>query len=286
MIAEQRMQELGALLRSRRESLRPEDLQLPRGERRRAVGLRREEVAALSGVSCAWYTWLEQGRQIQPSFRLIGRIAETLRLSEDERVYVSLLAGYSRADDIRRVVDATPISISSIQRTLDAITAAPAILYDVRFDVLASNAAARAMYGHDVASSVRWERNMIWRFFIDADRRRMYPDAGADLGVRNLIEALRMNWAAGRDGEQGGVEELVDELRHVSLEFDEIWVQRRVARLATVAGRVRPLRDERAIDVEYTRLQVPDAPGYAIAVLVPSSDEAAARLKGYLDRAG
>ncbi len=42
---------LGAFLRARREVLQPEDVGLRRGPRRRARGLRREEVAELCDMS-------------------------------------------------------------------------------------------------------------------------------------------------------------------------------------------------------------------------------------------
>ena len=75
---------LAEFLRRRRGSLQPEDIGLPRGQRRRTVGLRREEVASLSGVSVTWYTWLEQGRDISPSRQVLDAVARTLRLSDAE----------------------------------------------------------------------------------------------------------------------------------------------------------------------------------------------------------
>src|ERR1044072_2020435 len=87
-----RRRELGALVESRRKRVLPGGGRLPRGLRRRPPGLRREEVAMLSSVSVSWYTWLEQGRNIQPSRPVLSRIARTLRLSEEEFVYIMLLA--------------------------------------------------------------------------------------------------------------------------------------------------------------------------------------------------
>jgi hypothetical protein len=75
-------------LRSCRARIKPSDLGLPEPQRRRTEGLRREDVAALSGVSVAWYTWLEQGRQMRVSDEVLERICHTFRLSEDERVYL------------------------------------------------------------------------------------------------------------------------------------------------------------------------------------------------------
>src|ERR1051326_6151055 len=84
--------EFGAFLRSRREKLRPEDVGLPRGFRRRTPGLRREEVALLTGVGITWYTWLEQGRQINASTQVLDAVASTLRLDRAEREHLYRLA--------------------------------------------------------------------------------------------------------------------------------------------------------------------------------------------------
>jgi transcriptional regulator with XRE-family HTH domain len=280
---EQRRRELGAVLRLRRESLRPEDLGLRPGGRRRSRGLRREEVAMLAGMSISWYTWLEQGRDIRPSAESIWKLAQALQLSDEEWCYVSLLASLT-ASDKARLKCSEELTIDSMQKTLDAFTATPAIFYNSCFDILAANAAARAFYGHDVASANRWERNMVWRFFRDQDRRRMYPDDRWDPGIRNLIGAVRMNWAA--DLNDGAVSELVDELRHVSSEFDSIWRERALARLSTVRGRIRPLRRSEAIAVQYTRLCIPEVPGYVVAVLIPANPESAVALERQLNWVG
>ena len=75
-------------LRSCRARIKPSDLGLPVPQRKRTDGLRREDVAALSGVSVSWYTWLEQGREMRVSDEVLERICQTFRLSEDERIYL------------------------------------------------------------------------------------------------------------------------------------------------------------------------------------------------------
>src|SRR5690606_38450197 len=86
--------EIAAFLRSRRARLRPEDVGLPRGPRRRTPGLRREEVAALAGVSTEWYTWLEQARDVRPSAATLRRIATALRLEPAECQHLLALGGH------------------------------------------------------------------------------------------------------------------------------------------------------------------------------------------------
>src|SRR6266542_7103589 len=112
---EQRRQ-LGVFLRSRRERIRPEEVTLAPGGRRRTPGLRREEVAMLAGVGVTWYTWLEQGRKINPSDEVLTSIARTLRLSPAETEHVFRLAREHPAPGeqaavppaLRRLVDAQP----------------------------------------------------------------------------------------------------------------------------------------------------------------------------------
>lgn len=275
--------ELAALLRSHREALQPEDLGFSRGKRRRSHGLRREEVATLADVSTSWYIWLEQGR-IQPSLRSLLRVARVLQLSDSEWLYVSLLAGFGKAEHVCVRSDEVP-SLAAIQRTLDAFSEVPAVLFNSRFEVLNCNAASRAVYGSDVARGDAWERNTLWRFFVDPVRRQMYPDGIMDRGIRNLIGALRLNWANADDGGTA-VQELVDKLRGDSAEFDRLWRQREVAKLSTIPGRVRPVGSKTAISVAYTRLTIPNAPQYIVAALVPNDSRSAIALQRHLNQVG
>src|SRR6266700_7728500 len=88
-----RRREIAAFLRSRRERISPEQVGLPSSRRRRTPGLRREEVAQLAGVGVTWYTWLEQGRDINVSVQVLDSLARTLRLSSEEKAHLFLLAG-------------------------------------------------------------------------------------------------------------------------------------------------------------------------------------------------
>src|ERR1700747_3147533 len=89
---ERRRAQLGEFLKARRAQLSPGDFGMPPGSRRRTPGLRREEVALLAGVGVTWYTWLEQGRQINASTQVIDAVARTLRLDRAEREHLYRLA--------------------------------------------------------------------------------------------------------------------------------------------------------------------------------------------------
>ncbi|HEV2268408.1 MAG TPA: helix-turn-helix transcriptional regulator [Steroidobacteraceae bacterium] len=269
--------EIGEFLRSRREALLPEGVGLIRGGRRRVRGLRREEVAELSGVSSSWYTWLEQGREVRPSLATLQRIAAALQFSHAESAYLGLLSGFRSDWRLRPIPSPQVCTIAGI---LDSFKGVPAVLYNRRFDVVAANVPARALYGQDIDSEGLWARNMLWRFFMDPERRRLYPDDSADRGVRNLIEVLRMNWVASE--ERDGIDELVEELRKYR-EFDVTWRERRVAMLATLPGRVQPRTCSEAIPVRYTRLAVHGDGHHVIEALIPVGNSAASSLERCLD---
>lgn len=117
-------EELGVFLRSRRASVTPAEVGLPPGTRRRVPGLRREEVAVLANVGTTWYTWLEQGRAVQPSIAVLQAIADALLLSHAERAHLFRLAGYTAAAD-----HAGESAISDrLRTTLDQLSPFPAMV--------------------------------------------------------------------------------------------------------------------------------------------------------------
>src|SRR6201999_1820120 len=117
-----RRTELAAFLRSRRERISPEDVGLPPGTRRRTAGLRREELAQLAGVGVTWYTWLEQGRDINVSTQVIEAVCRALLLDPSERAHVMTLAG---VDDHPIVTECRSLS-PSVQIMLDQLSPFPA----------------------------------------------------------------------------------------------------------------------------------------------------------------
>ena len=277
-VAYERRLALAELLRCRRDGLQPESLGIFPGARRRAKGLRREEVAAAAGLSVSWYSWLEQGRDVSPSRAAMNRIADVLRLTSEERTYAMLLAGI----DVSALADCTTEATEEVTiygTLLSSLTGTPALLYNERFDVLAANSAARSIYGSDVATR---DTNMLRRFFVDADRRRQYPDALEDRGIRNLIGALRMRWAAETHG--SAVQDFIETLRSESTEFDRVWRMRFVSTIASLPGRVSPRGSGIVLDVTYTRFLIPNSRN-VIALLVPDNAQSGRALSKHLDRA-
>jgi transcriptional regulator with XRE-family HTH domain len=160
-----RRHELAAFLRSRRERITPEDAGLPGGYRRRTAGLRREEVAQLSGVGVTWYTWLEQGRPIRASVQVLEAVARTLRLDAIERQHLFRLA---EMPDSAHPDESGPVLGPQIQAVLDGLNPMPASVVTERFDILAWNAAYTTLFPRNAAASPS-ERNALLYIFTGPD---------------------------------------------------------------------------------------------------------------------
>ncbi|WP_461034993.1 helix-turn-helix domain-containing protein [Streptomyces mayteni] len=174
--------ELGAHLRAHRALVSPEQAGLPGGGRRRAPGLRREEVAALAGVSLAWYTWLEQGR-VAVSRQVVDAVCRALRMPSDAHRHALALAGFRPAEPAagdRAVAPAT-------RALIDGWPDSAALVLDERFDILAWNAAHRRLWG-DPAAVPAERRNLL--LLLAAARDRL-PPADAEPLLRGLFEHFR-----------------------------------------------------------------------------------------------
>lgn len=206
--------DVGEFLRTKRAALKPSDLGLPTISQRRVAGLRREEVAAAAAMGVTWYTWLEQGRDIQVSSEMLQRIARALLLSPTETTYLFDLAG-KPAPEIR---EATPRLQATIKSLLDGYTAGPAFVMDELFNIKEFNALADLIYRFEGYDGPR-RRNMFWRDFIDPFRRQLYVPWLEN--VTNAVGLLRSAYAR-RKGEPK-IEELVKDLCDASAEFTRLW---------------------------------------------------------------
>lgn len=211
-------QELGAFLRSRRERLRPEDVGLPSGARRRTPGLRREEVAVLAHISTEYYVRLEQGRAPRPSGEVLAGIAGTLRLTDAESDHLHVLAGTapSRTGLHRR--DVRP----SILALLERVPQTAALVTSAVFEVLAWNDLAAALM-EDFAGLAPEDRNLARRAFLVPAHARtpLYGVSDATEFRQHVVMELRSTLA--RYPSDPAVTGLVEELRAGSAEFALLW---------------------------------------------------------------
>ena len=211
--------ELGAALRSWRERLRPTDVGLPAGQRRRTPGLRREEVAGLAGVSVDYLTRLEQGRGPRPSPAVLTALARALRVTDAERDHLFHLAGGAPPPPGRIRTAVRP----AVLRLMDRFTDLPALLLDAKTEVLAWNPMAAALLG-DLSSIPPHLRNIARQAFGPADDRvGTDPDERERLD-RALVADLRRS--AARYPDDPGLRRLVDDLLATSATFARLWALR------------------------------------------------------------
>jgi PAS domain-containing protein len=222
-----RRDELADFLRNRRAALRPDDVGLQNGGRRRTPGLRREEVAQLAGVGTTWYTWLEQGRDIRASLDVLEALSGALRLSPAERNHLILLGRGEQA----KPCEAPPERISpTFRRLVENLGANPAYVLGRRWDYLAWNSAFSVVFGWE-PSKDPLSRNHIWLMFMDPARRELMTDW--ERGVRLLVARFRADSA--RNIGDPAFEDLIANLRTFSPEFRKLWNRHEVA--GTAEGR-------------------------------------------------
>ncbi|MXM66837.1 helix-turn-helix domain-containing protein [Streptomyces sp. HUCO-GS316] len=215
--------ELAAFLKSRRNRIRPADVGLPAGPRRRVPGLRREEVAQLAGLSADYYTELERGRGAQPSAQVLASLARALRLNGDERDHLFRLAD-------RPLPPAAHGPTAHVQPALlgllDRLTTTPAQVISDLHETLVQNPLAAALIGPPPAVHGP-EASFVYRWFTDPGSRALYPVEDHPHHSRVFVADLQA--VAARRGQDPEVTRMVAALRRRSEEFVSLWETRDVA---------------------------------------------------------
>ncbi|HEY2692504.1 MAG TPA: helix-turn-helix transcriptional regulator [Streptosporangiaceae bacterium] len=262
-VGERRRAELGEFLKARRARLSPGDFGMAPGSRRRTPGLRREEVALLAGVGVTWYTWLEQGRQINASTQVLDAVASTLRLDRAER------------EHLYRLAEATPLRTEcagravpdAIREIVDSLDPLPASLLNGRHDMLMSNSASEELF---------WEwhtmpcvhKNTLWCCITEPTARGKFPEYEAH--IRYLV--ARMRSAYSRHIGDPDWEEDIRRLASLSREFADLWARHEVAdpepRTLTY---LHP--EAGTLCLAVSELQVPAMPEARIVVYTPKDDQ-------------
>jgi transcriptional regulator with XRE-family HTH domain len=204
--------ELSLFLKSRRARLSPQEHGFTVG-RRRAKGLRREEVAQLSGVSVTWYTWLEQGKDIRISHTMVHNLCKALKLDATEREYMTQLVAQIHA---REIPKAEHVLSPCLLRTVDAIPY-PAFVRNPRWDLLYWNHAAEPFIGRTPGSQPA--PNILQLAFTDAKHRATICDWART--AREMIAQLRRDF--GRFARYPGLVGLIEELLQHSDTFRQGW---------------------------------------------------------------
>ncbi|MFV8847280.1 helix-turn-helix transcriptional regulator [Serratia fonticola] len=209
-------QELADFLRMKREKLSPQAVGLPSGTRRRTPGLRREEVAALAGVGLTWYTWLEQGREINASVEFLEDLARVLKLDATERYHLFLLA-HQRPPVVagHQWCQVTPL----VRRLLDDLTLRPTYVMNLSWDIIAWNPAADRLFA--IAERQPEQRNMLWMLFADPELNQRLM--GWQEQAPQILASFRRDYA--RAPQDATMLQRIQALSDVSPQFRQLWQQ-------------------------------------------------------------
>ncbi|MFC9220734.1 helix-turn-helix domain-containing protein [Streptomyces hygroscopicus] len=245
---------LGRFLRARRELVRPEDVGILPGARRRVAGLRREEVALLAGVSTDYYVRLEQGRERHPSAQVVDALARALVLEEDAVAHLHRLA---RPAPGRRRPAARRERVSpTLLRMMEGWPRTPAVVLGRCLTVLAHNTLGGALFDGHTHS-----RDLVRLVFLDPDAREFYPDW--ERVAANTVAGLRA--AVGLDEEDPELIAVVGELSLKSETFRRLWARHDIRQKTHETKRFRH-RLVGELTLDYEALTVNSAPGQQLVV--------------------
>jgi transcriptional regulator with XRE-family HTH domain len=261
---QRRRPELAAFLRSRRARVTPHDVGMPPGFRRRTPGLRREEVAQLSGVGVTWYTWLEQGRPINASAQVLDAVARTLRLDAPEREHLYHLAEVPYTHPPEAIAQTVGPEIQGI---LDALEPRPAVVYNSRYDILAANTVYQHLFGIDPLSGGPVP-NALWRLFAVPEAESPLLCRGPELPV--MVATLRSAYGV-HTGEPVW-EEFIRGLSAASPLFTRLW---KSGDVAEPGQRVKTFRHAEVGEMRMTSvsLSVNGMPECRIVVHTPADEQ-------------
>jgi len=208
--------EFGRAIRRWRDRVQPAAACVPVGGRRRAVGLRREELAGLAGISVDYLTRLEQGRATSPSVQVVEALARALRVSDAERDLLFRLAGHATPG-----LDVVSSRITpSVQRLLDRLANTPVAVYDATWTLIVANAPYDALMG----PTTSWhgiERNSVWRHLVGPGSRAVHTREQQREFEAGLVADLRLT--AARYPHDQRLRQLIREITAQSPRFEKLW---------------------------------------------------------------
>lgn len=217
-VIDKRRKELGQFLRAIRKRGTPEEFGFPQGARRRTKGLRREEVAQLAGISATWYTWIEQGRDVNMSADALVRMAVALKLTRTERAYLFDLAGRRDPQGHVPEEDLASKTLTSLLKDIHV----PAYVLGRTWNILAWNPQAETLFGDWMATeSSAIAPNLLRLVFTHPNAKNFVMDWEAR--CRRLVAEFRADCRSRL--EEPELQNLVVELSKSSTEFDQFWKQ-------------------------------------------------------------
>ena len=260
--------QLSEFLKSCRARLPPAAVGLPAAARRRTPGLRREDVAALAGLSATWYTWLEQGREVRASDRVLESLSRTLRMTSEERDYLFSLAQSRPAPLQQSPIAEVP---ETVRRTLDALNV-PAEVITPRWDVIYWNPMVKRCF-RDYGALAPDRRNLM-RILITTPEYQEDP-VEYEAMARRVIAKLRVDYsqAAG----DASFDALIEELNEASPTFRALWHS---PEIRSRSEGVHLLRHPQlgGITFEHTSYVVEGAPSLRVVIFSPHDPESAQKV--------
>lgn len=205
--------ELGEALRAWRDRVTPGQVGLPTGGRRRARGLRREELSQLAGISADYIMRLEQGRASNPSSQIVEALARALRLGRGEREHLFRLAGLAVPGP-----DVVPRHITpGVHRILDRLSGTAVAVYDATWTQLFANPLYTALIGDWSGPDL----NAAWRAFITTSTRvRHTPESNGALQELLAADLKRTSALYPNDPD---LTRLITQLQQGSRRFADLW---------------------------------------------------------------
>lgn len=213
--------ELAGFLRKRRESMQPEDVGLPRGPRRRAAGLRREEVAELANMSTDYYARLERGSGPQPSEQMAAAIARALRLTLAERDHLFTLVGHTAPRRTHRSDHVSP----GLMRVLDRLADTPAQIMGGPDATLVQTGPAVALLGSQTHFT-GLARSNVYRWFTNPSSQLIYP--AEDRARHASVFTAQLRTAVALHGPRSRAAAVAASLLQQSSEFAAVWSEQEV----------------------------------------------------------
>jgi transcriptional regulator with XRE-family HTH domain len=269
--ANERLHELARFLKTRRARISPEEAGLPNVGRRRTPGLRRGEVAQLSGISVDWYTWLEQARNIQVSAQVLESIARALQLDSSERKHLYHLALQQLPADL---IPADSVVSPTLQNFLDQQGTSPAFVTDQRLNIVAWNKVATMIYGDYGGMSER-ERNAVWRTFTSQYVRQLLQETW-ETHARHRLAHFRANY--GKFAGDPWWMEFIDELGQASEEFRAWWPQHDVL-IGPEGKKINYHPTAGLLIFDQISFLVSDAPHLTVTVNIPADNDTISKAK-------
>jgi hypothetical protein len=262
---ESRRLELADFLKTRRMRLSPERVGIVpiKGEQRRTPGLRREEVAHLAGLSVAWYTWLEQTREIKVSRAAMERLAKALRLDEVETQHLHELTCSES--------DLSPINVEidpDLEHLINELAPNPAYIKNRRWDVIAANAAARAVFHDFGAIRLGGTPNILRFIFLDPATRELFVD-WSGIAVRAVAQ-----FRHAADIGELETKMLIADLARDSTDFASLWARHDVAQ-RRVGGKKLSHPAFGPLSFQHASFAVLGRPGLQMVVYVAASRQTA-----------